>query len=150
MSGIREIPQELSRVEAVARALCWANGMDPDTTLGGDGVNFLWMEYEHQAKAALKVMGPAQSWLPISAAPRDGTTILIGGWEIYPPEEGDEWANYWIEFLVDWDGYEWNSNGGPKPFPQCSHWSPLPPPPVGSGRSLADANSKSPIQAREE
>lgn len=41
-------------VEKVARALCWANGMDPELSLGGDKQNFLWMEYEHQAKAAIR------------------------------------------------------------------------------------------------
>ena len=40
-------------VEKVARAICWKNGMDPDKTLGDDGQNFLWMEYEDQAKAAI-------------------------------------------------------------------------------------------------
>ena len=40
-------------IEAVARAICWKNGMNPDLTLGGDGQNFLWMEYEGQAKAAI-------------------------------------------------------------------------------------------------
>lgn len=43
-------------VERVARALCWANGMDPDLTLGGDGQNYLWMEYEHPARAAIAAM----------------------------------------------------------------------------------------------
>jgi len=39
--------------EKVARQLCFKNGMDPDLSLGGDGVNFLWMEYEEQARAAI-------------------------------------------------------------------------------------------------
>lgn len=43
-------------IEKVSRALCWSNGMNPDVTLGGYGVNFLWMEYEHQARAALNAM----------------------------------------------------------------------------------------------
>lgn len=44
----------MSLIEKVARALCWKNGMNPDLTLGGDGVNYLWMEYEEQAKAAIE------------------------------------------------------------------------------------------------
>lgn len=40
-------------LESVARALCWANGMNPDLTLGGDGQNFLWHEYVHQANVAI-------------------------------------------------------------------------------------------------
>lgn len=43
-------------VAKVARALCWKNGMNPDVTLGGDGVNFLWHEYEDQARAAILAM----------------------------------------------------------------------------------------------
>lgn len=46
---------ENKTIEQVARALCWKNGMDPDTTLGGDGVNFLWHEYIEPAKAAIEV-----------------------------------------------------------------------------------------------
>lgn len=46
----------MTLVEKISRALCWANGMNPDVTLGGDGVNFLWMEYEHQADAVMKVI----------------------------------------------------------------------------------------------
>ena len=43
-------------IEKVARAICWKNGMNPDLTLGGDGQNFLWMEYEAQAEAAIAAM----------------------------------------------------------------------------------------------
>lgn len=46
----------MSMVERVARAICWKNGMNPDLTLGGDGVNFLWHEYEGQARAAIEAM----------------------------------------------------------------------------------------------
>lgn len=46
--------------EKIARALCWSNGCDPDVTLGGDGVNFLWMEYEHQAEAVMDVINGEQ------------------------------------------------------------------------------------------
>lgn len=43
-------------VEEIARVLCWKNGMDPDLSLGGDKQNWLWMEYEGQAQAALAVI----------------------------------------------------------------------------------------------
>lgn len=52
------------RTEAVARAICWANGMNPDLTLGGDGENFLWHEYEHEAEAAITAY--------LATAPSDG------------------------------------------------------------------------------
>lgn len=48
-----------SEVEAVARAICWSNGMNPDVSLGGDGVNFLWHEYDSQAKAAIHAYAEA-------------------------------------------------------------------------------------------
>ena len=43
-------------VEKVARALCWAEGWNPDLTLGGDGKTFLWHEYVRPARAAIKSM----------------------------------------------------------------------------------------------
>ena len=43
-------------IEAVARALCWGNGMNPDLTLGGDGENFLWHEYVNQAVRAIRAL----------------------------------------------------------------------------------------------
>lgn len=50
-------------VERVAKAICWKNGMNPDLTLGGDGVNFLWHEYEGQARAAIEAMREPTSWM---------------------------------------------------------------------------------------
>jgi len=46
----------MNMVEKVARVLCWKNGMNPDLTLGGDGENFLWHEYEDAARAAIEAM----------------------------------------------------------------------------------------------
>lgn len=45
-------------IEKVARAICKADGGDPNLTLGGDGENFLWHEYEPHARAALAVAEP--------------------------------------------------------------------------------------------
>ena len=53
----------MSKVEEVARALCWANGQDPDLSLGGDKQNWLWMEYEHQAKRAIAAMREPSDWM---------------------------------------------------------------------------------------
>ncbi len=49
-----DVPETMR--EAVARAICWKNGMNPDLTLGGDGQNFLWMEYMGQADAAIEAV----------------------------------------------------------------------------------------------
>lgn len=43
-------------IEKVARALCWKSGNNPDLTLGGDGENFLWMEYENKATVAIDIV----------------------------------------------------------------------------------------------
>jgi len=45
---------EMTLVERIARMLCWKNGMNPDLTLGGDGVNFLWHEYQRDAIAVIE------------------------------------------------------------------------------------------------
>ena len=55
-------------VERVARALCWSNGMEPDKSLGGDGENFLWMEYVPQASAAIAAMRePTEAMLDVTS-----------------------------------------------------------------------------------
>ena len=43
-------------IEKVARMLCWKHGSDPDMSLGGDKQNFLWMEWEDEAEAAIAVV----------------------------------------------------------------------------------------------
>lgn len=35
----------MTPLERAARALCEIDDVDPDSSLGGDGQNFLWMEY---------------------------------------------------------------------------------------------------------
>ena len=64
-------------VERVARAICWKCGMDPNLTLGGDGQNFLWMEYEGQARAAIGAMSLHMAGLAeaVSASPPNGDRI---------------------------------------------------------------------------
>lgn len=43
----------MTQLEKVARAICMADGENPDATLAGDGRNFLWEEYQAQAQAAI-------------------------------------------------------------------------------------------------
>ena len=40
-------------VESVARAICQQENEDCNLSLGGDGKNFLWMEYVRHAEAAI-------------------------------------------------------------------------------------------------
>lgn len=43
-------------IEAMARLLCELNEMNPDSSLGGDGQNFLWQEIaETTVKPMLKL-----------------------------------------------------------------------------------------------
>jgi hypothetical protein len=53
--------------EAIARVLCFTHGADPDSSLGGDGQNFLWHEWLLEARAAISAMDCYQAnseWFP--------------------------------------------------------------------------------------
>lgn len=67
-------------LEATARAICWANDMNPDLKLGGDGENFLWHEYEHEAEAAITAY--------LATAPSDGKAATAE-----PGEGEDDWRD---------------------------------------------------------
>jgi hypothetical protein len=55
-------------IEKAARVLCWKNGMDPDTSLGGDGENFLWMEYVDEVRAVIECLEwPSDAMVEIGA-----------------------------------------------------------------------------------
>lgn len=43
-------------IERVARVLCIEDKEDPDATLGGDGINFLWQHYATSARIAIEAM----------------------------------------------------------------------------------------------
>ncbi len=45
-------------VEQVARIICVEEGLDPDTSLGGDKQNWLWMEYTRCANLIIDVIKP--------------------------------------------------------------------------------------------
>lgn len=108
-------------------------------------------QYRKQARAAVSAY-LAAGWQDISTAPKDGTHVLLFG-EQSRDDCGVRFkgefqsTGYWDIFDDSWcaTGSHWDG-----PFMQPTHWMPLGPPPVGSGQNLADANSKSPIQAREE
>lgn len=72
-----------SMVDRVARAICWKNGMNPDLTLGGDGVNFLWHEYVAQAEAAIEAMRePSEKMVSVGVEHRLKISIFgAGGWK---------------------------------------------------------------------
>lgn len=47
----------MSPIERAARALCLIDEVDPDSSLGGDGHNLLWMEYANvNVKAVLQAI----------------------------------------------------------------------------------------------
>lgn len=45
-------------VEAVARAICKADGNDPDAPIGGADRALQWVTYRHEACAAIRALAP--------------------------------------------------------------------------------------------
>ena len=86
----------MSPIEVMARALCWSNGMDPNLTLGGDGVNFLWHEYTHQAEAALKALSQME---PTPGMVKAVKPILYNGPSLYAPKY-ETTHNIWSAMLA--------------------------------------------------
>ena len=86
-------------IEAMARAICWKNGMNPDLTLGGDGQNFLWHEYISQATAALTAIEAAG----MRVVPVEPTTEMeVAGTETWLCEAAmeDRAAACWTAMLA--------------------------------------------------
>lgn len=66
----------MTPIERAARELCLRGDVDPDSSLGGDGQNFLWMEYaELKVKPVLLAM-----WEPSEVMQIAGT---VGGFSGY-------------------------------------------------------------------
>ena len=70
--------------EAVARALCWANGMNPDLSLGGDQQNWLWHEYVYPARVAMQafsdnISDSAKEYVWKTTEPPKDRKILVYG-----------------------------------------------------------------------
>ena len=58
--------------------------MNPDVSLGGDGVNFLWHEYEHQARVAIKAMQKPTRAMVQAAIARTDLDDEVKDGTIYP------------------------------------------------------------------
>lgn len=69
----------MSPIERAARELCRRDDVDPDSSLGGDGQNFLWMEY-----AELKVK-------PVLRAIREPSEAMIQTGYDDGPHSRDTW-----------------------------------------------------------
>lgn len=87
---VGEIASAAPILTEIARAICWKNGMNPDLSLGGDQQNFLWMEYESQAQAALAVIvkrlrEPDETMIDLFVEWRDAGS----GWEKFYPRLAD-------------------------------------------------------------
>lgn len=61
-------------------------------------------------------------WQPIETAPRDGTELLVSGFEFDEPREGR-----WV-CCAEYVNREWVEKSGLSLYPP-THWMPLPPPP---------------------
>lgn len=86
------------------------------------------------------------TWQPIETAPKDGGDVLL----FWPLDGLDHAAfsrikiGWWSERQSDWI---WQDRAVRTYSEPPTHWQPLPAPPVGSGRRLADAHSKNPPEA---
>lgn len=79
------------------------------------------------------VLVPYDGWQDISTAPKDGTRV-----QLYSVTEGQDVGRWEPEYApVGWMDAQGYTIWG------VTHWKPLGPPPVGSGRNLADATPKS-------
>lgn len=89
-------------------------------------------------------------WRDISTAPKDGHCLLYGR---QTDKSSD--VRFKGEFVTTgyWDAMDeaWCATGSnwTGPFLEPSHWMPLPEPPEGSGRSLADATKNNPPPSKE-
>lgn len=79
---------------------------------------------------------PGSEWRPIETAPKDGTIILVTGWNYGKPGTERHYAiasyagGVWAEGS-DWvEDSEWNKPGVLK---YLTHWMPLPQPPNREG-----------------
>lgn len=57
---------------------------------------------------------PAQGWMPIETAPKDGNWLWVA-------EQADD---LWFQSEAQWDGYHWETSYGERIAP--SYWMPLP------------------------
>jgi hypothetical protein len=54
----------MSMVERVAKAICAANGIDPDEPVHGGGMEWsAWQEWEDEARAAIAEMREPTKWM---------------------------------------------------------------------------------------
>ena len=71
------------------------------------------------------------NWQPISTAPKDGTEIIIGGWEYFAG-----WI--WNQSVASWDSQyriwkDWAENGV---HFNCTHWHSISDPPKTEANPL--------------
>lgn len=142
--------------ERVARALCVADGLDPDADwrhVGGVMLTVMvanpanWARYENlkRARAAIAALSSpgVEGWRPIETAPKDGTEFLGGRgkdvrvwrWKVY---DG---------FWRDLTGFiPLHGSGAAKP----THWLPLPPGPSMGGKQGVSPCSSEPAAVPQE
>lgn len=129
--GIRECPQE--RVEGLAEALWQADSERAASrrrlSAWADESEETREQWRFMARAAIAATPTRDGWQDISTVPNDGRQIWVYG------------GRYGAPRLSDADGEWWNSPLCP-PASRPTHWMPTPAPPVGSGRTLADATQR--------
>lgn len=131
-------------VEAVACAIFHAK---PRNRIWDALPNEFKNQYRKQARAAITAF-QAEAWQDIGTAPKDGREIDL--WCRNATSGSAYYSRFADMYFIDghwedWHGYKLEPKWEP------THWrQPILGPIESSGRNLADANSKSPIQAREE
>ena len=123
--------------ERVARAICVADGENPDSLpvpFPASRLNFvpsehpLWKNYLELADAAV---AECAKWEPIETAPKDGTPIL--GFDLGM----SKWPRFSGIMVISWDaennewcsGKDYDGNSIAR-FDNPTHWRPLPAPPT--------------------
>lgn len=92
-----------------------------------DSTQRLWLAETEAALASLSTLPEASGWRTIETAPRDGTTIIAGGFKYGPPVQTVWWGTGRYDRSRKAYNQTWMNHHGHEVLP--THWQPLPLPP---------------------
>lgn len=121
-------------VEAAARAIARARGVNPDMCIEGSGsvayrgdasfkcTKYAWQQFIGDVHAAAPFLTQIpDGWKTIDTAPKDGTQVLVAQWH-----RGSRNHSYRV---AHWNGENWQAVLSVLPTHAVTHWQPLPLPP---------------------